>query len=136
MPRRAPDERTPNECTEFGDWPDGPLVESPAEFRGTSQVLEERPGFLRVEAVASHPGHLVIADAFAPGWTARLDGSPVPLLRANGVFRAIALPPGRHEIECRYLPASLTWGVVFSLVLALATLAVIAVVRTPTKPMS
>jgi hypothetical protein len=106
--------------------PEGPDAESPSDFQGASQVLEERPGFLKVEAVASHRGHLVIQDAYAPGWTARLDGSSVPLLRANGAFRAIALPPGRHEIECRYLPASLTWGVGLSFCLALATLAVIA----------
>jgi DNA (cytosine-5)-methyltransferase 1 len=34
MPRRAPDERTPKDYTEFGDWPDGPLVDiAPPEVR-------------------------------------------------------------------------------------------------------
>ncbi len=104
----------------------GAPVEAPAGFQGTAQVLEERPGFLKVEARASHPGHLVILDAHAPGWTARLDGRPVPVLRANGVFRAILLPPGRHTVECRYLPASLLWGGGVSLGVALVMLAVFA----------
>jgi hypothetical protein len=106
--------------------PQGPAIDPPADFRGTSRVLEDRPGFLKVEAIASHPGHLVIQDAYAPGWTARLDGVVVPLLRANGAFRAIALPPGRHEVECRYLPAPISWGIGVSLVLGLATLVLIA----------
>jgi hypothetical protein len=106
--------------------PDGPTLDPPADFRGASRLLEERPGFLRLEAVASHPGHLVILDAHAPGWTAKLDGHAVSLVRANGAFRAIRLPSGRHEIECRYLPASVSWGVGLSLCLALATLVVIA----------
>ena len=101
---------------------DGPAVAPPPDFRAESRVVEERPGFLKLAAEASHSGHLVILDAYAPGWTATIDGRPVPLLRANGVFRAISLPPGRHEVECRYLPASLRWGGGLSLGLALTML--------------
>jgi hypothetical protein len=102
---------------------EGAPVEAPAGFRGAARVLEDRPGFLRVEATASHAGHLVVLDAHAPGWNARLDGRPVPILRANGVFRAIRLPPGFHSVEMRYLPASLSWGGGVSLGAALGMLA-------------
>ncbi len=105
--------------------PEGVFEAPPADFRGTVRVAEERPGFQKLEAEVSHSGHLVVLDAFAPGWQARLDGRAVPLLRADGAFRAIALPPGRHEIECRYVPSPLLWGGGLSLGLLAGVLAVL-----------
>ena len=90
------------------------------------RIVEERPGFLKLEAVSSHPGHLVVLDAYAPGWRAEVDGRPAPLLQADGVFRAVPLPPGRHQVECRYLPASLAWGGGVSLGVALGMAATFA----------
>src|SRR5262249_9408037 len=83
---------------------EGQDVVAAVDFQGSARFVEERPGFLKAEAEASHAGYLVILDAFARGWRATMDGRDVPVLRANGVFRAIALPPGRHEIVCRYVP--------------------------------
>jgi hypothetical protein len=105
---------------------EGSEREPPAGFQGTVRILEERPGFLRLESVSSHPGHLVILDAYAPGWTATVDGRTVPLVRADLAFRALAVPAGRHTIESRYLPASVAWGWRLSAVVALAALIVLA----------
>ena len=104
---------------------DGSGREPPSDFQGSVRVLEERPGFLRLESAASHPGHLVILDAFAPGWTASVDGRSVPLVRADAAFRAVAVPAGRHTIESRYLPASVAWGGWLSAAVALAVLGVL-----------
>jgi len=105
---------------------DGGVVEPPPGFQATTRIVEERPGFLKLEAVSSHPGHLVVLDAYAPGWRAEVDGRPAPLLQADGVFRAVPLPPGRHQVECRYRPASLAWGGVVSLGVALGMAATFA----------
>ena len=105
---------------------EGAAHEPSPDFSGATRVLEERPGLLKLEATASHPGHLVILDAYAPGWRATLDGRPVPVLRGNGVFRAVALPAGRHEVECRYLPATLSRGGGFSLGLGLVMAVLLA----------
>ena len=32
------------------------------------------------------------------------------VFRANGLFRAVVLPPGDHRITFRYEPRSFTWG--------------------------
>jgi hypothetical protein len=55
---------------------------------------------IAVEAAA--PGILVVSETAYPGWTATVDGRPVPLLRANYAFRAVALPAGRHRVEMRF----------------------------------
>lgn len=59
-------------------------------------------------------GVLVVADTFFPGWSARIDGEPAELLRANYAFRALVLEPGPHEVELAYRPASLWIGTLLS----------------------
>ena len=98
----------------------------PADFRGSARLVEERPGFQKVEVELSHPGHLVVLDSFAPGWQAFRDGEAVPVRHAHGAFRAIEVPPGSHEIVCRYRPLPLVWGSALSLALVLAGAAVVA----------
>jgi hypothetical protein len=74
------------------------------------------------------PGLLVVADTWMPGWTATLDGRPVPVLRGNYAQRVIALPEaGRHEIVMVYRPPGLVLGGWISLGSALAW--VITVIR-------
>jgi uncharacterized membrane protein YfhO len=52
----------------------------------------------------------LLTDAYYPGWTASIDGASAPILRADIMFRALSLPPGRHAIEFRYAPASVRIG--------------------------
>lgn len=53
------------------------------------------------------PGTLVIADTWYPGWVATLDGSAVPIERADLIYRAISLPPGEHAVTLHYQPTRL-----------------------------
>jgi hypothetical protein len=47
---------------------------------------------------------LVVADMDLPGWTARLDGRPVQVRRANLLFRGVEVPPGSHHLTFEYTP--------------------------------
>ena len=86
--------------------PSGPL--------GSSRLLEHRPDRVRLEADLVAPGYLVLVEAFQPGWSVLVDGRPAVILRANAAFRAVALGAGRHEVEFRYRPASVTVGLSIS----------------------
>jgi hypothetical protein len=55
------------------------------------------------------PSYLILADLAYPGWTAEVDGLDVPILSADGVFRAVALAPGEHEVLFTYKPTFALW---------------------------
>ena len=93
--------------------------------RGSDEatVLQETPERISMRVDAKRRGFLVLADSYAPAWRATLDGQPVPILRADGLFRAVAVPPGEHSVEMTYRPSSVTVGLFLGAVGALLTAA-------------
>lgn len=81
-----------------------PLPAGSPGSRAAWRVVERRSDRLRLEISADGPGYLVVVEAYAPGWRARIDASSVPLLRANALFRAVPVPKGAHEVEMTYRP--------------------------------
>lgn len=49
-------------------------------------------------------GWLVLNDVWHPWWFARVDDVEAPILRANVIFRAVAVPEGRHEVRFDFQP--------------------------------
>jgi hypothetical protein len=86
--------------------PPPPTEGTPATVR----VLQDDPERVRIGVEADHPGFLVLADSYAPGWKARVDGREAPLLRGNFLFRAVAVDQGKHRVEMIYRPHSLMAG--------------------------
>ena len=77
-----------------------------------------------VAGVGPGGGYLTVTDTFDPWWVVTVDGQPADLLRANGLFRAVHLPPGRHEVRFVYRPLPLYAGAGLSLLAAIAVAAV------------
>jgi hypothetical protein len=69
------------------------------------------------------PGFLVILDGHHPDWVAEDPSGPVPLLKADGRYRALATPGGERTFTLRYRPA---WRVPALLLSALGLLAALA----------
>ena len=86
------------------------------------QIVAYEPERVVLAANVASPAVLVLADAFYPGWQATVDGVPAPILRANLMFRGLALEPGQHEVVFSYKPTMWRLGIVISLA-ALAVLA-------------
>jgi hypothetical protein len=63
-----------------------------------------------IEANLAQPGLLVLGDYFYPGWEVWVDQAPAKMVRANLVWRGVALPPGHHIVEFRYFPRSIQAG--------------------------
>ncbi len=90
------------------------------EFAGEAKLLRRDALHVEVTATTSVPAYLVLTDSFHPDWKVTVNGTPAPLLRANQIFRAVALPAGTHHVVFRYRPAALLWGAALTLATAIA----------------
>lgn len=82
-------------------------------------IVSYAPERVVIQVDAGSPALLVLTDTFYPGWRARVDGDDTEILRANGLFRAVPVPTGRHEVVFSYEPASLRVGLLGSMLGAL-----------------
>jgi hypothetical protein len=72
----------------------------PAEFRGTAEMeWGSAPEQFNIRTRSNQRGWAYVTSTWYPGWTARLDGVPVEIVRANSGFSAVAVPAGEHRIE-------------------------------------
>jgi len=87
------------------------------------RIVEDGTTRVVVEATLDRSGIVVLRDSYDDSWTAQVDGVPAALARANGLYRAVSLPPGRHVIRFAYRPRDLVTGLIISGVTALILLA-------------
>jgi uncharacterized membrane protein YfhO len=69
---------------------------------------------VEIEVEAPREGWLVLLDRWAPGWSARIDGQPARILRADYLFRAVRVAPGRHLVNFAYASPLFRRGLVVS----------------------
>ena len=67
-------------------------------------VEDVRPEHVRLRVNAPLPGITVLADTYARGWSATVNGVRQPILQVNGLFRGVLTPAGPCEIEFTYRP--------------------------------
>ncbi|MEK7276254.1 MAG: YfhO family protein, partial [Chloroflexota bacterium] len=72
-----------------------------------------------VSATLDRDGYIVLSDTYYPGWRVYVDGEPRPLMRADYLFRAVAVPAGTHEVTFEYAPLSVTVGLALSAIAVL-----------------
>ena len=91
------------------------LLEDAAAGEGSAR----RPGRVRIAAYhntevvldADSPdgGFVVLNDLWHPWWFADIDGRAAPIKRANLLFRAVEVPPGRHVVRFMFRPLAGAW---------------------------
>jgi O-antigen/teichoic acid export membrane protein len=77
---------------------------------GTAVIQSYDLDRLTVSATVQGTGWLVLTDQLTPGWSATVDGVATPVLPADGIFRAVHLTTGTHQVAFRYLPLTLQYG--------------------------
>jgi len=81
-----------------------PGASSTAPARITTDADQE----VAIDAAAgAEGGYLVLRDSFDRAWRVDVDGLPATLLRANALYRAVRLSPGRHVVRFVYRPTVL-----------------------------
>jgi len=92
---------------------------------GTAVINRYEAEEVRIRTNSARNTMLVLSDTAYPGWQATVDGVASPIYVADGLFRAVFVPAGGHEVEFRFVPQSYGVGRWITAVgLLLTTLAV------------
>ena len=142
---------TPDEATSWRDTSHliGQAVPGQSALPGVVLEGEAQPGVCNLQATAKvemlidtaqrvtlrvntpQAGWLVLADSYYPGWRATVDEQAAPVLLANYLFRAVAVPEGQHVVVFTYSPEG--YGMVLAVSLV-GWLGIIAWVARRKKP--
>jgi len=89
-----------------------------AEGEGEVHVVSTKAQRLELAVETPGPAALVVRDGWAPGWSARIDGTPVAIPR--GRHRQVPVPAGRHHVVMSYAPRGVALALGAALAAALA----------------
>jgi hypothetical protein len=56
------------------------------------------------------PTYLRLLETWDPGWSATLDGAPIPLIAAYDVFMAVPVPAGSHTVRVTFATPGASTG--------------------------
>ena len=103
-----------------GIWPDTDLrstvlleqapAASASQPAGRARIASYRNTEVIVEADSPGGGWVVLNDLWHPWWFADVDGKAAEILRANVLFRAVPVPPGRHVVRFVFRPVAGAWA--------------------------
>ncbi len=93
------------------------------DSQGKALEMRVTEGRVAVRYSTASPSLLRLADPWYPGWTASVEGKPVPLLRVNHALMGAVVPAGYHEAVFEYKPLHFERGKQITL----GSLAVLAV---------
>ena len=110
----TPDGRPP------AGWRDRPGAATPVA------IARDEARLVELTTRLDRPGVLVLADMYARGWTAEVDGQAAAILPVDVAFRGVLLEAGAHRVVFRYEPRSVTVGLALSLLGLLLCLGAIA----------
>jgi hypothetical protein len=112
--------------------PEAPMLVSDSgsidESVGSCELESFEDAHIAAHCQATRAGVAVFLEQFDAGWSASLDGRPVPVLRANLAMRGVFLLPGTHQIVLSYQPPGWRMGIALSTI-SLLFLVVLLVVR-------
>ena len=89
---------------------------------GTLRLLIDEPTEVSADVQTTQPQVVILRDVLLDGWTVTLDDQPAEQALADGLFRAVAVPAGKHRLRWTYRAPGLATGsaVSFATMLLLA----------------
>lgn len=91
---------------------------------------------LEVETQNDAPAMVVVSQTFYHPWQVSMDGTPLPLWRANYAFQAFEVPAGKHNVRLEYQDKAFLWGGVVSAVSGVICVAIWLLTRRKEAPVS
>ena len=108
-------------CSADGVWPDvdprrtvllpaAPELFVPGSAGGTARIVSYRNTEVVIETDAPAASILVLNDVWHPWWRACIAGEEREILKANVLFRAVAVPAGKHSVRFSFHPFAGAFG--------------------------
>jgi hypothetical protein len=73
---------------------------------GAARIVRYANTEVAIEVDAPRGGILLLNDIWHPWWRASIDEVPAEIMKANVLFRAVAVPPGRHTVRFTFHPVA------------------------------
>ncbi len=89
---------------------------------GEARITAFTANRVGVEVNSSAPALLVLSEAYHSGWRARVNGQAVPVWPADGLLRAVPVPPGASRVELQFTDPALRRGLVVTVAALVAVL--------------
>jgi hypothetical protein len=80
-----------------------PPAVGPAGTSDTVEIGTYTPTEITIDTKTSRSGFVLIDDYYDPDWQVQVNGHDEPLLRADYLLRAVAIPAGESRITMRYV---------------------------------
>lgn len=80
--------------------------DSEKETEAEAVIVRYENTRIEVAVTAPRAGFLVLGDVWHPWWLATVNGAGTVIRRANVMFRAVAVPAGRHRVRFEFHPIS------------------------------
>jgi hypothetical protein len=86
-----------------------PSLPAGSAIAGTARLVRYANTEVVVEVDAPSGGILVLNDVWHPWWQVTIDGADAEIMRANVIFRAVAVPVGKHTVRFTFEPLRGAW---------------------------
>lgn len=94
---------------------DPSLAPAPDSAASSVQLMRYGPEEIVWSVTTAVPRLFVASEVYYPaGWSATLNGDPVPILPANHLLRSVVVPAGSHELRMTFQPAGRRAGLAVS----------------------
>ncbi len=71
------------------------------------------------DSLSAHEYYLYYADAYHPSWHARVNKKTIPIIKANGAYKAVPIPPGKSTVEFTFFNPLIFFSTCVALLFAL-----------------
>jgi len=105
------------------------LKPSGKSFAPDVSIEKYEPNRIDISVNNPRDGFLVLLDCYYPGWKAFVDDKPAKIMRANYIFRAVRIAPGRHMVKFLYASQSLKTGFILSAIFFMSGIILCIVLR-------
>lgn len=76
---------------------------------GVCELVEYSENYMKLKSKADVDGWIFVNDYYDGKWKAFVGGKEVPVVRADGIFRALPVPAGNNEVEMRFAGSEATF---------------------------